>query len=128
MLLNGICFWRLVCCSVVGVRGVVMGFFCLICDACSCRCSFMDTVFRHVDVGCWFLGVYPVESLSAVFCVFCSLFMPMSAASGGHMVDAYSSMGIVMALYVVSIVPFCFPQEELIVIIFIDDYSLIQNY
>ena len=38
--------------------------------------------------------------LSAVFCVICSLFMFMSDASGNHMVEMYSSMGLFMALYV----------------------------
>ena len=34
----------------------------------------------------------------------------MSDASGDHMVETYSNMGLVMALYVVSIVSFCFPH------------------
>ena len=32
----------------------------------------------------------------------------MSDASGDHMVETYSSMGLVMALYVAMIVSFCF--------------------
>ena len=56
--------------------------FCLICDACSC----------------------------AVFCVICSLLMFVSDASGDHMVETYSSMGLGMALYVAMIVCFCFPH------------------
>ena len=43
--------------------------------------------------------VHPVAILSAVFCVICSLWMFVSDASGDHMVDTYSSMGLVMALY-----------------------------
>ena len=34
----------------------------------------------------------------------------MSDASRDHMVDTYSSMGLVMALYVAIIVSFCFPH------------------
>ena len=34
----------------------------------------------------------------------------MSDASGNHMVETYSSMGFVMALYVARIVSFCFPH------------------
>ena len=54
--------------------------------------------------------VHPVAILSAVFCVICSLLMFMSDASGDHMVETYLSMGLVMALYVVMIVSFCFPH------------------
>ena len=46
--------------------------------------------------------VYLVANLSAVFCVICSLLM--------FVYDAYSNMGIVMALYVTMIVSFCFPH------------------
>ena len=34
----------------------------------------------------------------------------MSESSGDHMVETYSNMGLVMALYVVRIVSFCFPH------------------
>ena len=54
--------------------------------------------------------VHPVAILSAVFCVICSLLMCVSDAIGDHMVEAYSSIGLVMALYVARIVPFCFPH------------------
>ena len=50
--------------------------------------------------------VQPGAILSAVFCVICSLFFFVSDASGDHMVERYSSMGLVMALYVASIVSF----------------------
>ena len=64
----------------------------------SCRC-------------CVFVsGVHPVAILSAAFCVICSLLLLVSDASGDHMVETYSSMGLVMALYVVMIVSFCFPH------------------
>ena len=62
------CF--MLCCDVVGVLGVVI---CLICDACSGRCSFMGSVCvswcRCVLVSV----VHPVAILSAVSCVLCSL-------------------------------------------------------
>ena len=54
--------------------------------------------------------VHPVAILSAVFCVICSLLMCVSDASGDHMVETYSSMGLVMALYIARIVSFCFPH------------------
>ena len=52
--------------------------------------------------------VHPVSILSAVFCVSCSLLMFVSDASGDHMVETYSSMGLAMALYLSRIVSFCF--------------------
>ena len=54
--------------------------------------------------------VHPVAILSAVFCVICSLLMFVSDAIGDHMVETYSSMAIVLALYVARIVSFCFPH------------------
>ena len=65
----------------------------------SCRCCVFVSV------------IHPVAILSAVFCVICSLLMFVSDASGDHqMVETYSSMGLVMALYVAMIVSFCFPH------------------
>ena len=64
----------------------------------SCRCCVFVSV------------VHPVVILSAVLCVICSLLMFVSDASGDHMVKTYSSIGIVMALYVGMIVSFCFPH------------------
>ena len=64
----------------------------------SCRCCVFVSV------------VHPVAILSAVFCVICSLLMFVSDASGDHMVETYSSMGLVMALYVAMIVPFVSPM------------------
>ena len=55
----------------------------------SCRCCVFVSV------------VHPVSILSAVFCVICSLLMFVSDAIGDHMVETYSSMGLVIALYVV---------------------------
>ena len=63
-----------------------------------CRCCVLVSV------------VHPVAILSAVFCVLCSLLIFESDASGDHMVETYSSMGLVMALYVARIVSFRFPH------------------
>ena len=57
---------------------------------------------------CGFVSVvHAVAILSAVFCFICSLLMFVSDASGDHMVETYSSMALVMTLYVASIVSFC---------------------
>ena len=62
-------------------------------------------------ICCMFVsGAHPVALLIAVFCVICSLLMFVSDASGDYMVETYSSMGLVMALYVAKIVSFCFPH------------------
>ena len=53
--------------------------------------------------------VHPVAILRAVFCTICSLSMLVSDALGDHMVEAYSSTGLVMALYVASMVSLCLP-------------------
>ena len=63
----------------------------------SCRCCVFVSV------------VHAIAMLSAVFCVICyMLLMFVSDASGDHMVETYSSMGLVMALYGAMIVSFCF--------------------
>ena len=64
----------------------------------SCRCCAVWSV------------LHPVAIQSAVFCVICSLLLFVSDASGDHMVETYSSMGLIMALYVAIIVSFCFPH------------------
>ena len=64
----------------------------------SCRCCGCESV------------VHPLAIQSVVFCVICRLLMFVSDASGVHMVETYSSMGLVMALYVTMIVSFCFPN------------------
>ena len=64
----------------------------------SCRCC--------VLVSC----VHPVAILRAVFCTICSLSMLVSDALGDHMVEAYSSTGLVMAMYVSSMVSLGFPH------------------
>ena len=52
--------------------------------------------------------VHPVAILRAVFCTICSLCV--SDALGDHMVEAYSTTGLVMSLYVASMVSLCLPH------------------
>ena len=54
--------------------------------------------------------MHPVAILRAVFCTIYSLSMFVSDALGDHMVEAYSSTGMVMALYVSSMVSLCLPH------------------
>ena len=54
--------------------------------------------------------VHPVAILRAIFCTICSLSMLVSDALGDHMEEAYSSTGLVMALYVASMVSLCLPH------------------
>ena len=73
--------------------------FCLSCDACSCRWSFIGSMLVSacrcfVFVSC----VHPVIVLSAMFCTICSLFVLVFAMIGDHVVFAYSSMGRVIVL------------------------------
>ena len=49
-------------------------------------------------------------SKSSVLYTICSLSMFVSDALGDHMVEAYSSRGLVMALYVASMVSLCLPH------------------
>ena len=79
MLLYVVCFLRLgvVCCVVILCSGCVGCYnFCLICDVCSWRCSFMCSVCVS-SCRCWVFVpvVYPVAILSSVFCGICSLLM-----------------------------------------------------
>ena len=85
VLLYVVCFLRLgvVCCVVMRVVGG--GPLWVVC------------VFGRVDVVS---VVHPVAILSEVFCVICSLLMFVSDASSDHIVETYSSMGLVMGLYV----------------------------
>ena len=53
--------------------------------------------------------VHPVAILRAVFSTISSLPRLVSDALGDHMVEAYSSTGLVMALYVASMVSLCCP-------------------
>ena len=96
-------------CSVVGVWGVVIFVLSVMCVGGG---VFIGSV-CILSCICWvFVSVvHPVAILSAVFCIICSLLMVVSDASGDHnMVETYSSMGLVMALYVAMIVSFCLPH------------------
>ena len=53
--------------------------------------------------------VHPVAILRAVFCTICSVSMFVYVL-GDHMVEAYSSTSLVMALYVASMVSLCLPH------------------
>ena len=46
----------------------------------------------------------------AVFCMICNLFVFVSDIIGDHIVDAYSSTGLVMVLYVFISVSFVLPH------------------
>ena len=81
--------------------------------------SFVLCVMRVVGgvplwVVCVFLRVvsvvHPVGILSVMFCVICSVLMFVSDASGDHMVETNSIMGLVITFYVARIVSFCFPH------------------
>ena len=55
-------------------------------------------------------SAHPVAILGAVFCTICGLSMSVSNALGDHMVEANPSTGLVMALYVASMVSLCLPH------------------
>lgn len=57
-------------------------------------------------------AVHPVAILSAVFWMTCNLWMLVLDVIGDHIVDAYSRMGRVKALYVLMIVSLCLPHLE----------------
>ena len=59
---------------------------------------------------CVVICCHPVAILRAVFCFKCSLLMFVSKAGGEHMVETYSIMGLLMALYEASIVSSCVPH------------------
>ena len=59
-------------------------------------------VFRHVDVVC----------IQLQFRVICSLFTCVSVAGGAHLMEAYSNMGLVLALFVVSSASLYFPRVD----------------
>ena len=88
---------------------------CLVCVfrlfACSCRCCLRGSM-RVSSCRCCVLVscVFPVAMRSAVFCVICSLLMSVFEMMGDHMVDAYSMMLRVYALYVCISVSLCCPH------------------
>ena len=81
----------------------------------SCRCVFVSVV-------------YPVAILSTVFYIICTLLMFVSDASGDHMVETYSSMGLVMALYAAMIVSFRPPPHVMIFYSYFTNHLLLQVY
>ena len=98
------------CCSIVGGWVVVIFVLSVMRVVGTWRCSFMGSVCVSSCRCCVFVSVvHPVAILSAVFCVICSLLMFVSHAIGDHVAETYSSMGLVMAVYVARIVSFCFP-------------------
>ena len=82
----------------------VCGWIVSLCSGCV-GCTLVSSCMCCVLVSC----VHPVAILRAVFCTICSLSMFVWDALGDHMVEAYSSTGLVMALYVASMVSLCFP-------------------
>ena len=84
---------------------------CLCCDACSCRCMFMGRVSVSACKCCVFVScVQPVTVRSAAFCMFWSFCVFVCDMIGDQMVFAYSSIGRVIVLYVVSNVSLDLPQ------------------
>ena len=74
------------------------------------RGSISVLVFCRAGVGMFVSCVQPVAMHSAVFCTVCSFCMLVVDAMGDHMVEEYSSMGLVMALCVESIFSLCLPH------------------
>ena len=110
MLLNVVCFLSL------GVYGCIVSLCsgcvgcCTFCDAWSCKCWYIGSILVSSCRCCMLVPcVHPVAILSAVFLTIYSLSM-VSDPLGDQMVEAYSSTGLVMALYVASMVSLCLPH------------------
>ena len=87
----------MLCVCVGDVMDVV--FFCLYCEAWSCRCSCMGSVSVSSCRCCMFVScVNPVAVLNAAFCMTCSLLMLVEDAIGDHTEEAYSRAGLITAL------------------------------
>ena len=86
--------------------------FCLSCDACSARCCLIGSTYAcfFMQMLCVVSRVHPVVIRSAVFCTVCSLFVFVSDIIGDQIVLSYSSVVLVMAVYVLSSVSLDFPQ------------------
>ena len=85
------------CVCVVDVMDVV--FFCLYCEAWSCRSSCMGSVSVSSCRCCMFVSyVDLVAVLNAPFCMTCSLLMLVKDARGDHMEEAYSRARLITAL------------------------------
>ena len=85
--------------------------FCLSCDACSARCCLIGSALVS-SCRCRVLvpRVHPVVIRSAVFCTVCSLFVFVSDIIGDQIVLPYSSVVLVIAVYVLSSVSLDFIQ------------------
>ena len=82
-------------------------FFCLYCDAWSCRCSCMECMNVSSCRCCMFAScVHPVTILNAAFCMTCSLLTLVEDARGDQMEEAYSRAALMTALCVA----FCLPH------------------
>ena len=84
----------------VCVRGVMdVVFFCLYCDAWSCRCSCMESMSVSSCRCCMFVScVHPVAVINAAFCMTCSLLKLVKEARGDHMEEEYFRTGHMTAL------------------------------
>ena len=74
-------------------------------------------------------AVHPVAMRRALFCMICRLFICVFEAIGDHTVLAYSIFGLVMALYVATMVSLSCPHfvevRAFSTLIVFDDFSLV---
>ena len=91
-------------CVCFDVFSVLVRDLCVICEVCV-YWLYACFVVQILDVS-----VQPVEVHIAVCCIICSLVMFVVDAIGDNIVEAYSNIGLVMALYVKSNVSLCLTQ------------------
>ena len=73
--------------------------FCLYCDALSCRCSCMGSMSVSSCSCCMFVScVHPMAVHNAELCMTCSLLVLVEDSRGDHMEEAYSRVGLIIAL------------------------------
>ena len=85
-----------------------MLYFCLYCDAWSCRCLCMGSMIVPSCRCCMFVScVHPVAVLNAAFCMTSSLLMLVEDTRSDHMEEVYSRAGLMTALWVAMSVSFC---------------------
>ena len=90
-------------------------FFCLYCDAWSCRCSCMGSMSVSSCIYCMFVScVHHVAVLNAEFCMTCSLLLLVEEARGDHMKEVYSRAGRMTSLEVSMSVSFCLPHPVVV--------------
>ena len=74
-------------------------------------------------------AVHPVAMRRALFCMICRLFICVFETIGDHTVLAYSICGLVMALYVATMVSLSFPHfvevRAFSTLIVLDAFSLV---